>query len=446
MEHKYIKRVKRNDRFALYVITVGGLAVIFSVILILFLVARVTFPLFQQPSLRQVAQFDLANPAGSSVLATGVDEYLENLFLVREDGTFVFYDPRNGQLVERLAADPPADGLRVVDAEQFGEARYNLLWSDGSLTMEQVHFQARFDAEGRRSFERRLVRLASLGPLAEGLPQRTLARGSTEGGLVRVALQADQRLRVDQQLVSEDLFGDRTREQYDFYLNAAPGEKITALTMDEQGTALYAGTDQGSLLRWDLSEPGEGEIITARMRKAEPGTASTEEAAPETTLTREAEIEAALPKRLQEIFKNHQTWQHTDGREGSMANLKGEKLQGTRLNGLNLMWANLSEADLSGSDLSDSDLFGADLSHAILKSTLLDWAVLIKAKLIQAKLQESSLRGANLSEADLSGADLTGANLTDAKVSDSQLELAITDNKTILPNGSQGPARKNRKD
>jgi energy-coupling factor transporter ATP-binding protein EcfA2 len=195
-----------------------------------------------------------------------------------------------------------------------------------------------------------------------------------------------------------------------------------------------------------VSELGEGETKTARMREAEPGTASTEEAAPETTLTREAEIEAALPKRLQEIFKNHRIWQHTDGHKGSMANLKGEKLQGTRLNGLNLMWANLSEADLSGSDLSDSDLFGANLSHAILKSTLLDWAVLIKAKLIQAKLQESSLRGANLSEADLSGADLTGANLTDAKVSDSQLELAITDNKTILPNGSQGPARKNRKD
>ncbi len=259
MDHKYLKRVRRNDRFARYIITVGGLAVIFSVILILFLIARVTFPLFQQPSVRQVAQFNLANPAASRVLATGVDEYLENLFLVGGDGSFVFYDPRSGQTVERLAAAPPAEGLRVVDAEQFGAARYNLLWNDGSLTMEQVRFRARFDAEGRRSFERSLVRLGSLGPLPEGLPQRTLARGSAEGGLVRVTLQADQRLRVDQHLVSEDLFGDQTTEHYDFYLETvAPGEKITALTMDEQGTALYAGTDQGSLLRWDLSEPGEG--------------------------------------------------------------------------------------------------------------------------------------------------------------------------------------------
>jgi phosphate transport system permease protein len=65
-------------------------------------------------------------------------------------------------------------------------------------------------------------------------------------------------LQVDQQVAIEDLFGEQEIENYRYTLD--PGlvqEQITALTMDSTGATLYAGTDQGTLLRWDLSDPEE---------------------------------------------------------------------------------------------------------------------------------------------------------------------------------------------
>ena len=49
MDSSILKRVKRRDRVARWLITAGGLTVIASVILILFLIVRVTLPLFQAP-------------------------------------------------------------------------------------------------------------------------------------------------------------------------------------------------------------------------------------------------------------------------------------------------------------------------------------------------------------------------------------------------------------
>ena len=49
MDSSILKRVKRRDRIARWLITAGGLAVIASVLFILFLIVRVTLPLFQAP-------------------------------------------------------------------------------------------------------------------------------------------------------------------------------------------------------------------------------------------------------------------------------------------------------------------------------------------------------------------------------------------------------------
>ena len=49
MNPVFRKKIKRNDRIAYWVITVGGMAIIFSVIFILVLIAKVSLPLFFSP-------------------------------------------------------------------------------------------------------------------------------------------------------------------------------------------------------------------------------------------------------------------------------------------------------------------------------------------------------------------------------------------------------------
>jgi phosphate transport system permease protein len=258
MKKKHLKRVKRWDRIARYVITIGGVGVIFSVMLILFLIARVTFPLFQSPSIERQALVDVSSVADATVLQAGVDDYLESVFTLQDNGSVTFYATESGQNLETVTLLPPGEGLTVADVERSDPRRFDILWSDGSLTMEEVRFLPHFDAEGRRSFERRVERLATLEPPVGGLPQRFAARSADEDSLVRVCLLADGALQVDQQVSSEDLFGEQATERFRYNLDPGlVGERITALTMDSRGTALYAGTDQGTLLRWDLSDPEE---------------------------------------------------------------------------------------------------------------------------------------------------------------------------------------------
>ena len=68
-------------------------------------------------------------------------------------------------------------------------------------------------------------------------------------------------LLVRQHVESEDLFGNLETANHEFALSGQPDETIAALALDRAGNTLYAGTDQGTLLRWDLSEPGEAELL-----------------------------------------------------------------------------------------------------------------------------------------------------------------------------------------
>ena len=96
-------------------------------------------------------------------------------------------------------------------------------------------------------------------------------------------------------------------------------------------------------------------------------------------------------EKLAAILTAHHLWRHTDGVEGTRANLYGAALSGANLSG-----ADLSRAALSGANLSRAALSGADLSMANLSG---------------ANLSGANLSGADLSMADLSMADLSMADL-----------------------------------
>lgn len=63
MNPAFLKKVKRNDRIAKWVITVGGMAIILSVVLILILIAKVSLPLFLAPDKDMHASFQLEHKA-----------------------------------------------------------------------------------------------------------------------------------------------------------------------------------------------------------------------------------------------------------------------------------------------------------------------------------------------------------------------------------------------
>jgi len=108
---------------------------------------------------------------------------------------------------------------------------------------------------------------------------------------------------------------------------------------------------------------------------------------------------------LERIFKEHQTWLDSEGKEGNEA-----KLRQTNLQKANLTEANLQRANLTKANLQKANLWEANLQEAELR---------------KSNLEEASLFQANLQEADLSDANLQGANLQEAEaVTSSQIKQA----------------------
>ncbi|AFZ61440.1 pentapeptide repeat-containing protein [Anabaena cylindrica FACHB-243] len=137
------------------------------------------------------------------------------------------------------------------------------------------------------------------------------------------------------------------------------------------------------------------------------------------------------------------------------ATLTNATLFETDLNGANLSNTNLYKAQLIEATLSEAILTGANLTKAILTnamldSAMLDSAILADAFLLNANLTEANLARANLTGADFTGADLTGATLIKANLTGAdfarakgltseQIQLAIGDEKTILPENIERP-------
>src|SRR5688572_9541555 len=101
-----IRRLKQIDRLAVAVITLGGLAVVVSVIGILIFIAAEAYPLFRPAtgSLQRTLTFGAAAaPPGAAVL--GTDETGRYVYTVTIGGAIAFFAADTGRpLFERIPA------------------------------------------------------------------------------------------------------------------------------------------------------------------------------------------------------------------------------------------------------------------------------------------------------------------------------------------------------
>jgi hypothetical protein len=118
----------------------------------------------------------------------------------------------------------------------------------------------------------------------------------------------------------------------------------------------------------------------------------------------------------------------------SDAYLPGVNLRGAQLEGVRFDGANLSRANLKDAHLCDATFRGAVLEDCYLRNSDLRRSDLSAANLRQGSLRAALLDGANIFGAQLEGCSLLRTDLSGVKNAvRQQIELAITDETTILP-------------
>jgi phosphate transport system permease protein len=181
-----------------------------------------------------------------------MDDAQEVGFTLDKTGLFSFYNLASGKV---FFTAPASDRkARVHSVESNKNNVFTLLWNDNSVTVSQVDFQLLYDESGQRTVQPEITRMGEYPPRRYPAPIKSLAIRNHEGRLTQVALLANNRFQIDHEIVTTNILGDEKKEAFSFLLNEELPGKITAFTLDETGSALFAGTEPGSLLRWDLRE------------------------------------------------------------------------------------------------------------------------------------------------------------------------------------------------
>lgn len=257
MKNILSKKSRRRDKQAEWFIKIGGVLVIVAVVWILIMISQVALPLFYPPKASISSSSGLPPVLQQiKVVASGVDDSRQLFFVLDDAGTFHFIEAASGKLQEELKVPAvPTGAHRIVSVELLGKSVYNLLWENGAISSLTLGFSPGATVSPTLS-EKDELAFDGHGPVV-----LSFARALEDKGAIRVDLLANGRFTILQRLSETDLLGNKsTKTSTGEISDRLPGTVTTAI-LDHKGHYLYAGTDNGWLLRWDLSEPGSPRLI-----------------------------------------------------------------------------------------------------------------------------------------------------------------------------------------
>ena len=236
------------DRLAQVVITIGGIAVILSIIGIFIFLVKEVAPVFFPPHATQTGHVTGAPPPSllpqSSLV--GMDEYQEIIYQLTagSDHQIRFFNAQSGA---HIALDlPPA--LANVSITTMARAvgtgnRFALGTDDGRLIPVTIEFTAGFEAGARH-----IVPTVILGSPVQLTPAKEqiirLAYQPTEQGVLAAALTNQGRL----------WYAVPSSSTAPVALTGHGTEPVTALIFDSRGETLSIGTASGNLYLYDVRE------------------------------------------------------------------------------------------------------------------------------------------------------------------------------------------------
>jgi phosphate transport system permease protein len=263
MAKTFTDKSRRNDRLAEILIRIGGILVIVSVIWILVMISRVALPLFYPPSAKIAATVKVPVAISTiKILAVGSEESQQGAYILDESGTFHFLKLSDGSVVASIKAPSvPAGAVHIVSVENIGKSSYNLLWDNGAISSVAVTLASVKDTDGTVSLTHDVAQKGDISFAASANIMQSFARTIEGKGAVRIDHLTGDRVRITHQLVEKDLLGNEKRSiTSSDIIDPLPGH-LSVVAVDSKGHYLYAGTDNGWLLRWDIEEPGQIRLL-----------------------------------------------------------------------------------------------------------------------------------------------------------------------------------------
>jgi phosphate transport system permease protein len=251
-----------KNTLAQWLITLGGISVLFTLVLIFLYLLYVIQPIFESAKIEPVGQFEISTTAPT--LATGVDELKEIAFQINQEGLINFYQlvkspaHEKGTLV--LSENLLSGEAKLVDVIRSGVENKLLLDTEGNVQLIAAKFFSNFDSGSREI-------IPSIAyPLGEAFIEvdenngvfTELSFGMDEEKAVFVAFTQDNRL-IKTSLIAEDDFTyDSAHEAIYQEIDFPAGHVNEILVTPDMALAFVRSDDQ--IFVYDLTEEDTVEL------------------------------------------------------------------------------------------------------------------------------------------------------------------------------------------
>ncbi len=256
-----------KDRMATRVVSASGFMVIFFILAIFFVIAAEVFPLFQSPEVSLNKVIDIK--AKGTVLAFATEEYKTIAYTVTSQG--IFFQSLKGGNTWPPVALPDLDGARITSASTPQNHMVVLGLSDGRSLGVQIKFDISFNEKNERSVHPGADILDFVQLSESGRPIELIHHHVGDAGYMVTAVTGPNEVAVVQVKRKKNMMGVvRTKTQSHQFTLPNKGA-ITALAMDHELSAVYAGTESGQVIR--LALPTDEIDSSAEIIGATPGKA-----------------------------------------------------------------------------------------------------------------------------------------------------------------------------
>ena len=246
-----IGRLKRIDRAAVVVITLGGIAVVIGVLGILLFIAAEAVPLFRGARLAPASSIPLhaaSTEAPASHRGVGVDEYRRYLFTVERDARVVFRRLSDGA----TAIDLPMPGLEpgtVVTSSSRSLLGHFLAagTDDGRVALAQVRYTPTYENETISGLDVKVVERGLVAVDAGAREVRQVSYDEQDGLKFVAALVGDGELALWRR-------GEDDAERL-ATVHVPAGHRVTQVRVGRNAVVI-AATDRGRLYRWIFEDEG----------------------------------------------------------------------------------------------------------------------------------------------------------------------------------------------
>ena len=253
--------VRRSDRLARAVITIGGLAIIVAVLLILVQIVAESLPLWRGAQARQQTALRFATAENDPVLLAFPDPYRETYVVLRSTGIFQQVDRKTARVL-RTVRVPDTQGWRISSAERIGgRDEMALGLEDGRILLVEGRVRVEFEERGRLvDFTLRPV--DQIQVLPEGRSVRYSAAAAAPGGSVLLGSSGESDLFLawvpqpeESDFPGQEASPPPVAELHDLS-DRLEGSRVTALSISETGSEAVVATDRGSFLPITIDENG----------------------------------------------------------------------------------------------------------------------------------------------------------------------------------------------